>query len=90
MRKKAPAHLRYHPGKVPAIRTDETNPFKNMSRRWGMGVSTRDAVRQREKEGVAFANRKDDAVADRARRGNATEGLRREIRRDEQHERIKI
>jgi len=55
-----------------------------------MNVSTRAAVRQREKEGVGFANRKDDALADRARRTNATEGLREQIRRDEQAERIRI
>jgi len=90
MVKKAPAHLRYHGGKSAALRTDDNNPFKNMSRKWGVDVSSRAAVKQREKEGVAFANHKDDALADRARRTNATKGLRQEIRRDEQRERIRI
>lgn len=90
MAKQPPGHLRYHPGKTPAIRTDDNNPFKHMSRRWGVDVSTRAAVKQREKEGVGFVNRKDDDCADRARRTNATEGLRREMRRDEQRERIRI
>ena len=91
MAKKAPARLHYHPGgKATAIRTDDNCPLKNMSRQWGVDVSSRAAVKQREKEGVGFANRKDDALADRARRGNAAEGLRQEIRRDEQGERIRI
>lgn len=91
MRKQAPAHLQYHSGgKATPVQTDDNNPLRNMGRRWGMDLSTRDAVKKRRAEGFEVAGPKDDALADRARRRNATEPLREAMRREDQSRRIEI
>jgi len=55
-----------------------------------MDLSTRDAVKKRRAEGFEVAGPKDDALADRARRRNATEPLREAMRREDQSRRIEI
>ncbi len=77
-------------GAPSAIRTDDNNPLKNSKRCWGVDFSTRQAIKDREAEGIVVANERDDECARRVHKTAPTEMLQEELRREEQRLSVSI